>query len=353
MYKSKAFAATSPTSPLSGMEIPRRDSLLDDVQIKIQYCGVCHSDLHTVRDEWHAMMPTIYPCVPGHEIVGQVTKVGSNVSKFKVGDIVGVGCMVDCDPKCPTCQEGFEQFSPDSTFTYNSPDKYETAPVTYGGYSESIVVNQRAVLRVPSNLNLAAAAPLLCAGITTYSPLKRNHISAGKKVGIVGLGGLGHMGVKIARAMGAHVVVFTTSTSKIEDAMRLGANEVVLSNDANQVAVHAGSFDMILDTVSAAHDLNMYLDLLRRGGNMTLVGVPEHPTPINAFSLIYGNKTLSGSMIGGFAETQEMLDFCGQHSITADVEVIAIQQINEAYERMLKSQVKYRFSIDMASLTAN
>lgn len=353
MYKSKAFAAASPSSLLGGTEIPRRDVLTDDVQIKILYCGVCHSDLHTVRDEWHAMMPTMYPCVPGHEIVGRVTQVGSDVSKFKVGDIVGVGCMVDCDPECPTCQSGYEQFGPETTFTYNSPDRYETAPVTYGGYSDSIVVHQRAVLRVPSNLNLAAAAPLLCAGITTYSPLKRNQISAGKKVGVVGLGGLGHMGVKIARAMGAHVVVFTTSPGKIEDAVRLGANEVVLSNDANQLAAHAGSFDMILDTVSAAHDLNMYLDLLRRGGNMTLVGVPEHPTPINAFSLIYGNKTLSGSMIGGFAETQEMLDFCGQHSITADVEVIAIQQINEAYERMLKSQVKYRFSIDMASLAAN
>lgn len=353
MYKSKAFAAASPSSLLGGMEIQRRDVLSNDVQVKILYCGVCHSDLHTARDEWHAMMPTIYPCVPGHEIVGRVTQVGSDVSKFKVGDIVGVGCMVDCDPECPTCQSGYEQFGPETTFTYNSPDKYETAPVTYGGYSDSIVVHQRAVLRVPSNLNLAAAAPLLCAGITTYSPLKRNQISAGKKVGVVGLGGLGHMGVKIARALGAHVVVFTTSPSKIEDAVRLGANEVVLSNDASQLAAHAGSFDMILDTVSAAHDLNMYLDLLRRGGNMTLVGVPEHPTPINAFSLIYGNKTLSGSMIGGFAETQEMLDFCGQHSITADVEVIAIQQINEAYERMLKSQVKYRFSIDMASLAAN
>lgn len=353
MYKSKAFAAASPSSLLGEMEIQRRDVLSNDVQVKILYCGVCHSDLHTARDEWHAMMPTIYPCVPGHEIVGRVTQVGSDVSKFKVGDIVGVGCMVDCDPECPTCQSGYEQFGPETTFTYNSPDKYETAPVTYGGYSDSIVVHQRAVLRVPSNLNLAAAAPLLCAGITTYSPLKRNQISAGKKVGVVGLGGLGHMGVKIARALGAHVVVFTTSPSKIEDAVRLGANEVVLSNDASQLAAHAGSFDMILDTVSAAHDLNMYLDLLRRGGNMTLVGVPEHPTPINAFSLIYGNKTLSGSMIGGFAETQEMLDFCGQHSITADVEVIAIQQINEAYERMLKSQVKYRFSIDMASLAAN
>lgn len=353
MYKSKAFAATSPNSPLGGMEIPRRDSRPDDVQIKILYCGVCHSDLHTARDEWHAMMPTTYPCVPGHEIVGRVTQVGSNVTKFQVGDVVGVGCMVDCDPQCPTCQEGFEQFGPDTTFTYNSPDKYETAPVTYGGYSDSIVVNQRAVLRVPSHLDLAAAAPLLCAGITTYSPLKRNHIGVGKKVGIVGLGGLGHMGVKLARAMGAHVVVFTTSPSKSDDAIRLGAHEVVLSNDAQQLAAHAGSFDMILDTVSAAHDLNMYLNLLRRGGNMTLVGVPEHPTPINAFALIYGNKTLSGSMIGGFAETQEMLDFCGKHSITADVEVIAIQQINEAYERMLKSQVKYRFSIDMASLSSS
>lgn len=346
----KAFAASSPTSALSGTVIPRRDPTPQDVQIEILFCGVCHSDLHTVRDEWHSVMPTTYPCVPGHEIVGRVTQVGKEVSKFKPGDLVGVGCLVDSDHSCPSCQHGFEQFCPGVVFTYNSPDKHATAPVTYGGYSESIVVDQNAVLRIPDNLDLAGAAPLLCAGITTYSPLKRNSVGPGKKVGIVGLGGLGHMGVKLARAMGAQVVVFTTSPSKTEDAMALGAHEVVLSKDSSQMSKHVGSFDMILDCVSAQHDLNAYLALLTLGGNMTLVGAPEEPTPVNAFSLIFGNKSLSGSMIGGIPQTQEMLDFCGEHSITADVEVIAIQQINEAYERMLKSQVKYRFSIDMASL---
>ena len=258
--------------------------------------------------------------------------------------------MVGADHECPNCKDGFEQFCPNATYTYNSPDKHGTAPVTYGGYSDVIVVDKDAVLRIPSNLDPAGAAPLLCAGITTYSPLRRNGVGPGKKVGVVGLGGLGHMGVKLAHAMGARVVVFSTSPSKREDALRLGADEVVISRDADRMAAHAGTFDMILDCVSAEHDLNAYLNLLRRGGNMTLVGAPDKPAPVNAFSLIVGNKSLSGSMIGGFAETQEMLDFCGEHGITSDVEVIAIQQINEAYERMLKGDVKYRFSIDMASL---
>jgi len=353
MYKAKAYAAASPTSALAGTVIPRRDVTEQDVQIEILFCGVCHSDLHTVRDEWKSSLPTTYPCVPGHEIIGRVTKVGSEVSRFKIGEIVGVGCLVGADHDCPTCHEGFEQFCPNAIFTYNNPDKHGTAPVTYGGYADSVVVDQTAVLRIPSNLDLAGAAPLLCAGITTYSPLRRNHVGPGKKVGVVGLGGLGHMGVKLAKAMGARVIVFSTSPAKREDALRLGADEVVISRDSDQMARHAGTFDMILDCVSAQHDVNAYLNLLRRGGNLTLVGAPEKPLPVNAFSLVVGNKTLSGSMIGGFAETQEMLDFCGEHNITADVEVIAIQQINEAYERMLKSDVKYRFTIDMASLKSD
>lgn len=350
MYNAKAYAAASPTAALAGTTIPRRHVTDRDVRIDILFCGVCHSDLHTARDEWHSVMPTVYPCVPGHEIIGRVSKVGGRVSKFKVGDVVGVGCLVGSDHSCPNCNSGFEQFCPNATFTYNSPDKHGTAPTTYGGYSDSIVVDEGMVLRIPSNLDLPGATPLLCAGITTYSPLKRSAVGPGKKVGVVGLGGLGHMGVKLAHAMGAHVAVFSTSPNKREDALRLGANEVVISKDANEMAKHAGTFDMILDCVSAEHDLNAYLNLLRPGGNLTLVGAPEKPTPVSAFGLIFGNKSMSGSMIGGIAETQEMLDFCGKHNITADVEVIAIQQINEAYERMLKSDVKYRFSIDMASL---
>ncbi|PQO36373.1 NAD(P)-dependent alcohol dehydrogenase [Bremerella cremea] len=350
MYSTKAYAAASADAKLASTTIPRRTPTDQDVQIDILFCGICHSDIHQARDEWHESMPTVYPCVPGHEIVGRVSKIGSGVTKFAVGDIVGVGCMVAADHACPICAEGFEQFSPGTSFTYNSPDKHETAPVTYGGYSDSIVVEEQAVLKVPGNLDLAGAAPLLCAGITTYSPLKRNNVGPGKKVGIVGLGGLGHMGVKLAHAMGAHVSVFSRTPSKQEDATRLGADEVIISTDANEMAKHVGSFDMILDTVSADHDVNAYLNLVGRGGNMTLVGVPSKPLAISSLSLIFGNKSLSGSMIGGFAETQEMLDFCGKHNITSDVEVIAIQQINEAYERVLKSDVKYRFSIDMASL---
>jgi uncharacterized zinc-type alcohol dehydrogenase-like protein len=352
MYKTKAYSAASKTSPLAGTTIPRRDPTERDVQIEILFCGVCHSDLHTARDEWHEVMPTVYPCVPGHEIVGRVTKVGGGVTKFKAGDIVGVGCLVGSDHDCPNCRAGLEQFCPNATLTYNSPDRHGTAPTTYGGYSDSIVVEEGMVLRIPSNLDLAGAAPLLCAGITTYSPLRRNDVGPGKRVGVVGLGGLGHMGVKLAHAMGAHVTVFSTSPKKREDALRLGADDVVISRDAGEMARHAGTFDMILDCVSADHDVNAYLNLVKTGGNLTLVGAPEKPLPVSAFALIFGNKSLSGSAIGGIAETQEMLDFCGRHGITADVEVIAIRQINEAYERMLKSDVKYRFSIDMASLKA-
>ena len=350
MPTAKAFAASSPTAALAGTTIPRRDVTERDVHIDILFCGICHSDLHTARDEWHSMMPTTYPCVPGHEIVGRITKVGTGVTRFKSGDIVGVGCMVSSDHQCPSCSSGMEQFCPNVTFTYNSLDRHGTAPVTYGGYADSIVVEEDMVLRIPTNLNLAGAAPLLCAGVTTYSPLKRNGVGPGKKVGIVGLGGLGHMGVKLAHAMGAQVAVFTTSANKRDDALRLGADDVILSRESAAMAQHFGSFDMILDCVSADHDINAYLSLVRPGGNMTLVGAPEKPMPLSSFSLIFGNKSLSGSMIGGIALTQEMLDFCGQHNITSDVEVIAIQQVNEAYDRMLKSDVKYRFSIDMASL---
>jgi uncharacterized zinc-type alcohol dehydrogenase-like protein len=295
-------------------------------------------------------MPTVYPCVPGHEIVGRAIQVGSAVTRFRAGDLVGVGCLVDSDGTCRNCQEGLEQFCPNGTLTYGSPDKHGIAPVTYGGYSDSIVVDQRFVLRIPSNLTPAAAAPLLCAGITTYSPLRHWGVTKGTKAGIVGLGGLGHMGVKFARAFGAHVVVFTTSASKREDAMRLGAHEVVLSRNLDEMKRHAGSFDFILDAVAAEHDINAYINLLARDGNITMVGAPEKPLSVAVFGLIFGRRSFSGSPIGGIAETQEMLDFCGQHNITADVEVIPIQKINEAYERMVKSDVKYRFSIDMASL---
>jgi uncharacterized zinc-type alcohol dehydrogenase-like protein len=301
-----------------------------------------------VRSEWSGRR-TIYPCVPGHEIVGRVTKVGSAVTKFKPGDRAAVGCLVDSDGTCPQCKAGLEQFCPNLTGTFNSPDKH-LGGVTYGGYSESVVVNERFVLRVPSNLDLAGAAPLLCAGITTYSPMRRRGVTKEKKVGVVGLGGLGHMGVKFAHALGAHVVVFTTSANKKEDALRLGADEVFVSRNAGEMHKHASSFDFILDTISAEHDINAYINLLHRDGNLTLVGAPAKPLAVAAFGLLFGRRSLSGSLIGGIPETQEMLDFCGAHNITADVEVIPIQKVNEAYERMLKSDVKYRFSIDMASL---
>ncbi len=349
MYKAEAYSAASATSRLAHTQIQRRDPTPHDVQIEILYCGICHSDLHAVRNEWSEVLATTYPIVPGHEIVGRVTKIGSGVTKFKVGDLAAVGCLVDSDHTCPNCQKGLENFCPNLTLTFNSPDRHGTAPVTYGGYSDSIVVVERMVLRVPPNLNLAGAAPLLCAGITTYSPLRRAGVTNGKKVGIVGLGGLGHMGVKLARAFGAHVVVFTTSPGKVEDSLRLGAQEVVISRDANQMKKHAFSFDFILDTVSAQHDINQYINLLALDGNLTLVGGVAKPLALSSFGLIFGNRSVSGSNIGGIPQTQEMLDFCGVHNITADVEVIPIQKVNEAYERLLKSDVKYRFSIDMAS----
>jgi uncharacterized zinc-type alcohol dehydrogenase-like protein len=350
MYDAKAYAVSSATSPFTRTTIPRRDPSARDVQIEILYCGICHSDLHQARNEWSGM-PTVYPCVPGHEIVGRVAKVGPAVTAFRPGDVVGVGCLVDSDGTCPECQSHHEQFCPNAVYTYNSKDRH-TGKVTYGGYSDSVVVDERFVLRVPKGLDLAAAAPLLCAGITTWSPLRRQGVTAGKRVGVVGLGGLGHMGVKFARALGAHVVVFTTTPGKTEAAHRLGAHEVVVSKDANAMARQRDSFDMILDTVSAPHDLHPYLHALRREGNLTLVGAPDQPHPVSAFGLIFGNKSLSGSLIGGIRPTQEMLDFCGEHGITSDVEVIPIQKVDEAYERLLRSDVKYRFSIDMASLRA-
>ncbi len=349
MSKAKAYSAASPTSSLSPTEITRRDLTKHDVQIEILFCGICHSDIHHVRNEWKSAIPTIYPIVPGHEIVGKVTKIGSSVTKYKLGDIVAVGCMVDSDRSCPQCKAGLEQFCPNMTLTFNAADKH-LGGVTYGGYSSSIVVDEHFVLRVPPNLDLAGVAPLLCAGITTYSPLRHWGITKGKKVGVVGLGGLGHMAVKFAHALSAHVVVFTTSPSKKQDAISLGANEVVVSKNKEEMQKHAGSFDFIIDTVSADHDINSYLNLLRPDGNLTLVGAPPKPLAVSPFSLIVGRRSLCGSNIGGIAETQEMLEFCGKHNITADVEVIPIQKVNEAYERMLKSDVKYRFCIDMASL---
>jgi alcohol dehydrogenase (NADP+) len=349
MFNAKAYSAASATSPLASDTINRREPTEHDVQIEILFCGICHSDLHQVRNEWSEVMPTVYPCVPGHEIVGRVTKVGGAVTRFKPGDLAAVGCMVDSDGTCPECKAGLEQFCSNMTLTYNFPDKH-LGGVTYGGYSDSVVVDERFVLSVPGNLDLAGTAPLLCAGITTYSPMRHWGAGKGKKVGVVGLGGLGHMGVKFSHALGAHTVVFTTSPNKKEDAHRLGADEVVVSRNADEMQKHAGSFDFILDCVSANHDINAYIALLRRDGNITLVGAPEKPLAVSAFGLIFGRRSLSGSPIGGIPETQEMLNFCGEHNITADVEVIPIQKVNEAYDRLLKSDVKYRFCIDMASL---
>ncbi len=347
-YSTKAYSAASATSPLGAAVIERRTPTETDVQIQILYCGVCHSDLHFARNEWHF---TQYPAVPGHEIVGKVTSVGSGVKKFKVGDTVGVGCLVDSCRTCPSCLSGLEQFCDLGMTggTYGGTEKHLGTP-TLGGYSQSIVVTEDFVLRMPANLNLAAAAPLLCAGITTYSPLRRAKVGPGHKVGIVGLGGLGHMAVKFAKAFGAQVVLFTTSSSKVADGKRLGAHEVVVSTDESQMAAHAGTFDFILDAVSATHDINAYLNLLKRDGHLVLVGAPEKPIPVGAFALLMRRRSLSGSLIGGLPETQEMLDFCGKHDITSDIEMIQMDQINTAYERMLKSDVKYRFVIDMASL---
>ncbi len=349
-YPAKAYGAQSPTSALGPVAIRRRSPLPTDVQIKILFCGVCHSDLHQVRNEWESMMATVYPCVPGHEIVGRVVKAGSAVKKFKEGDLAAVGCMVDSDRVCPNCRAGNEQFCDSMpTFTYNAEDKH-LGGVTYGGYSDSIVVDEAFVLRVPEKLDPAATAPLLCAGITTYSPLQHWNVRKGQKVGIVGLGGLGHMGLKFAHAFGAHAVLFTTSPNKTADALRLGADEVVISKNEAEMLKHAGSFDFILDTVSGEHNLNSYLDLLKLDGTMTLVGAPPNPLPLGAGSLLFRRRQLAGSIIGGIRETQEMLDFCAEHGIVSDIEMIRIQQIDEAYERLLKSDVKYRFVIDMSSL---
>ncbi len=347
MIPTLSYAAHAARAPLAPYRFERREPREHDVVIEILYCGVCHSDLHTVRDEWGAGH---YPIVPGHEIVGRVTRVGSGVSKFKAGDLAGVGCMVDSCRQCANCKDDLEQFCVQgATFTYASKDRVDGSP-TQGGYASQIVVDEAFVLRISDKLDLAAVAPLLCAGITTYSPLKHWKVGKGSKVGVIGLGGLGHMALKLAHAFGATVVQFTTSPSKREDALRLGADEVVLSNDPAQMKAHAGSFDFILDTVSAPHDLNVYLQMLKRDGTMTLVGVPDSPPTVAAGSLIFGRRALAGSLIGGIAETQEMLDFCAEHGIVADIETIRIQDINQAYERMLKSDVKYRFVIDMASL---
>jgi uncharacterized zinc-type alcohol dehydrogenase-like protein len=349
-YSARAFSAQSATSSLAATSIPRRVPTPTDVQIEILYCGVCHSDLHQVRNEWQGMMPTTYPCVPGHEIVGRVVKVGPAVTRFKAGDLAAVGCMVDSCRVCANCRAGEEQFCEKiPIFTYNGPDKY-LGGVTFGGYSDSIVVDEAFVLRLSNKLDLAGAAPLLCAGITTYSPLRHWNVSSGQKVGVVGLGGLGHMAVKFANAFGANVVLFTTSPGKTADALRVGAHQVVVSRNEAEMQAHAGSFDFILDTVSAEHDLNAYLNLLKRDGTMTLVGAVEKPQPLGVFNLLFGRRQLAGSLIGGIRQTQEMLDFCAEHGITSDIELIRIQQINEAYERLLRSDVKYRFVIDMASL---
>ena len=345
--KTNAYAVTSATSLLAPFQLQRRDPGSHDVEMEILFCGVCHSDVHTVRNEWRG---TTYPCVPGHEIIGRVTRVGNQVKNFKEDEIVGVGCLVDSCRTCASCQESLEQFCEAGTiFTYNSPDKH-SGGVTYGGYSESIVVDEAFVLKVPKNLDHAGAAPLLCAGITTYSPLKHNKVTKGQKVGVVGLGGLGHMGVKLAKALGAHVVVFTTSLNKVEDALRLGADEVVHSKDDDAMKKHLNSCHFILDTVAGKHDINAYLVLLRRDGALTQVGVPAEPLAVDVSNLIFGRRNFSGSLIGGLKETQEMLDFCGEHNITSDIELIPIQKINEAYDRLVKSDVKYRFVIDMASL---
>jgi uncharacterized zinc-type alcohol dehydrogenase-like protein len=345
--KINSYAALNATTPLAPFTIQRRVTGERDVQIEILYCGVCHSDVHTVRNEWQG---TTYPCVPGHEIIGRVTEVGTKVTSFKEGDIAGVGCMIDSCRACENCEDNLEQFCvAGPVFTYNSPDKH-SGGMTYGGYAESIVVDEVFVLHIPNNLDLAASAPLLCAGITTYSPLRHVNVTKGQKVGIVGLGGLGHMGVKLAKAFGAHVVVFTHSPNKIDDALLLGADEVVNSNDDDEMKKHLNSFHFILDTVAAQHDINAYLLLLKRDGTLTQVGVPPEPLSVHVSSLIFGRRNFSGSLIGGIKETQEMLDFCGEHSITSDIELIPIQDINIAYDRLVKNDVKYRFVIDMTSL---
>ncbi len=348
--KVRAFGSEAAGDQLKEMNIPRRQVLPHDVEIEILYCGICHSDLHQVRNDFGGAM---YPIVPGHEIVGRVTKIGNHVSKFKVGDLAAVGCIVDSCGKCEYCETGLEQFCDEGvTYSFNSPDKY-LGGATFGGFSQSIVTEDEYVLHVPKSLDLAAAAPLLCAGITVYSPLKHWQAGPGKKVGILGIGGLGHLAIKIAKAMGARVVVFTTSPSKVEDAKRLGADEAVLSSDVEQMKKYDRQLQFILDTVSAKHEVNTYLSLLRHDGSVVLVGLPPQPLEVGAFNVIMGRRSLSGSNIGGIAETQEMLDFCAKHNIVADIELINIQQVNEAFERLERGKVKYRFVVDMSSLESD
>jgi uncharacterized zinc-type alcohol dehydrogenase-like protein len=352
MTTARAYAAFDPTSPLGPFSLERRAVGPTDVAFAIKYCGVCHSDLHTARGEWAG---TTYPCVPGHELVGVVTAVGTTVSGFKVGDLAGVGCMVDSCRECASCRDGLEQYCDNfaTTYTYNSVDKLGTAPVTYGGYSDHIVVDERFCLRISPTLDLASAAPLLCAGVTLWSPLRRWKAGPGMKVGIVGLGGLGHMGVKLAHALGAHTVLFTTSPGKVVDAKRLGADDVVISTDAEQMAAQATSFDLIINTVSAPHDLNVFLGLLKRDGTMVLVGAPAAPHPaLIAAKLFTRRRSLAGSLIGGIKETQEMLDFCAEHGIVSDIELIPVQDIDRAFDRMIKSDVQYRFVLDMGTLAS-
>jgi uncharacterized zinc-type alcohol dehydrogenase-like protein len=347
MPATKGYAAQDARSPLAPFNFTRREPGATEIAVEILYCGVCHSDLHMVRNEWGN---AIYPMVPGHEIVGRVTAAGGSVKKFKTGGIAAIGVIIDSCRRCAPCNRGEEHFCVEgSTLTYAAKDRVDGS-ITMGGYSNNYVVDERFAHSVPANLDLAAVAPLLCAGITTYSPLRHWNVGPGKKVGIVGLGGLGHMGLKFAHSFGAHTVQLTTSLKKKEDALRLGANEVLLSTDANAMKAHAGTFDFILDTASAKHDLDPYLSLLKQDGTITLVGLPEHPPEINMFSLITKRASIAGSMIGGMVETQQMLDYCGRHNITSDVEVIPIQKVNEAYERLLKQDVKYRFVIDMSSL---
>ena len=348
MIKANAYGAKTATTPLVPLSIERRDPGPTDVQIDLLYCGLCHSDIHTVRNEWGGGTP--YPCIPGHEMVGRVVKVGNRVKKFKEGDLAGVGCMVDSCRTCANCQAGEEQFCLNgTTFTYGSPDK-KSGGFTCGGYSTAITVEEAFTLRISDKLDLAAAAPLLCAGITTWSPLHHWKVKKGQKVGVVGLGGLGHMGVKFASALGADVVLFTTSPGKTKDAIKLGAKDVVISRNADEMKKHAASFDFLLDTVAAEHDINAYLSLLKLDGTLALVGAPEKPLSVSAFNLIMPRRNFTGSAIGGIQETQEMLDFCAEHGVVADIEMIPMQKINEAYERVLKSDVKYRFVIDLQSI---
>lgn len=343
----KAYGASSNTAALEPMNIERRATGADDVKIDILYCGICHSDIHQVRNDWKNSK---YPVVPGHEIIGRVLATGDNVSKFKEGDLVGVGCMVDSCQKCSSCANDLEQFCENGTiYTYNSPDKH-LGGHTFGGYSTGVTVQQDFVLKVPENIDAKGAAPLLCAGITTWSPLSHWNVKKGDKVGVIGLGGLGHMGVKFANALGAHVVMITTSPSKAEDAKKLGAHEVLISKDADAMKAHANSFDFILNTVPVGHDVNPYVSLLKIDATMVMVGAVEPLEAVNGAGLIRGRKRIAGSLIGGIKETQEMLDFCGEHNITADVEMVNMQDVNNAFERVIKADVKYRFVIDMESL---